>query len=212
MVAVAAGLTALTACAQFNSEAGAIVDSGNFGNATFNNTAIQNGDQSYTIALAQRFADEVPEMVNFAFNSAELDEEARVILQEQAGWIRQFPEVRFRVYGHTDKVGSSGYNKQLGQRRANAVVAYLTSQGIERSRLEAVSSFGETRPLIVTEARERRNRRTVTEVTGFVGRHPDVLDGKYAQIIYRDYVVSGQSLTTLTGAEGTGGSGGGVTE
>jgi hypothetical protein len=36
-----------------------------------------------------------------------------------------------------------------------------------------------------------RNRRTVTEVSGFVGSHPLVLNGKYAEIIWRDYVVSG---------------------
>jgi hypothetical protein len=63
-------------------------------------------------------------------------------------------------------------------------------------------SYGETQPLIVTEGRERRNRRTVTEVLGFVGSHPTVLDGKYAQIVYRDYIASGVSQTTLTGIEG----------
>jgi len=52
--------------------------------------------------------------------------------------------------------------------------------------------------LIVTDGRERRNRRTVTEVTGFVKAHQNVLDGKYAQIIYRDYVYSGVVATTLT--------------
>jgi peptidoglycan-associated lipoprotein len=52
--------------------------------------------------------------------------------------------------------------------------------------------------LIVTDGRERRNRRTVTEVTGFVKAHQNVLDGKYAQIIYRDYVNSGVVPTTLT--------------
>jgi len=36
-------------------------------------------------------------------------------------------------------------------------------------------------------------------VSGFVKRHPTVMDGKYAQIVYRDYVASGVSKTTLTG-------------
>ena len=108
----------------------------------------------------------------------------------------------FRVYGHTDAVGSNAYNKSLGMRRARAVVAYLTTQGIGRDRLQAVVSHGETQPLIVTEGRERRNRRTVTEVSGFVGRHPTVLDGKFAEITYRDYVASGQPVSTLTGITG----------
>ncbi|MGB0914141.1 MAG: OmpA family protein, partial [Phaeobacter italicus] len=58
--------------------------------------------------------------------------------------------------------------------------------------------FGETQPLIPTSDRERRNRRTVTEVSGFLKRHPTVLDGKYAQIIYREYVESAVPRTTLT--------------
>jgi aspartate oxidase len=96
--------------------------------------------------------------------------------------------VRFRVYGHTDLVGSDAYNRALGLRRANAVVDYLASQGIGRSRLEAVTSFGRTRPVIQTADPERRNRRTVTEVTGFVQRHPTVLNGKYAEVVFREYI------------------------
>ena len=183
---------------QFYRESGALADTGAFGNSLLNNQLVQTGERQYTFDLANRFANEVLITVNFAFNSAALDAGARDTLNEQAKWIRQFPEIRFRVYGHTDSVGGTRYNKNLGQQSANAVVHYLTTQGISRSRLEAISSFGETQPLIVTSGRERRNRRTVTEVTGFVNTHENVLDGKYAQIIYRDYVNSGVSATTLT--------------
>ena len=82
--------------------------------------------------------------------------------------------------------------------RARAAVNYLVSRGISRSRLEAVISHGETQPLIPTPERERRNRRTVTEVSGFLKRHPTVLDGKYAKIIYREYLESAVPATTLT--------------
>ncbi|WP_372835452.1 OmpA family protein [Puniceibacterium confluentis] len=184
----------------FNREAGALIDTGNFGNATMNNTLIMNGEKQYTYDLSQRFASEVLTTVNFAFNSSVLDAGAHDTLREQANWIRQFPEVRFRVYGHTDAVGSNSYNKSLGLKRAQAVVRYLASQGISTSRLEAVVSFGETQPLIVTEGKERRNRRTVTEVSGFVAGNRMVLDGKYAEIIYRDYVRSAQAPTGLTGS------------
>ena len=160
------------------------------------------GEEGYTFDLANRFASEVITTVNFSFNSSQLDSGAQDALKQQAGWIRQFPEVRFKVFGHTDAVGSSGYNKRLGLARANAVVRYLVSQGIDRSRLEAVASFGETQPLIVTQGRERRNRRTVTEVSGFVKSNPTVLDGKYAQIIYRDYIKSAEPPSQLTGITG----------
>lgn len=182
---------------QFHRSAGALVDTGNFGNATLNNTLIQTGQQSYAVNLGQRFAKEVNSTVNFAFNSAVLDETAKATLRQQAAWIRQFPEIRFRVYGHTDLVGSRSFNKRLGLRRARTAVNFLASQGISKSRLEAVASFGETQPVIVTQNRERKNRRTVTEVSGFVQSHKNVLDGRYAQIIYRDYVASAQAESEL---------------
>ncbi|KAF0113990.1 MAG: OmpA/MotB [Rhodobacteraceae bacterium] len=191
----ATALLALTACGEssvsWDRELGSEVDKGQFGNATMNNALIQSGELSYTVALAERFAAEVPDTINFAFNSAELSDEARSILKQQATFIKQFPEVRFRVFGHADKVGSNGYNQRLGLRRAQAAVAYLTSQGISRSRLEAGVSYGETRPLIATNAAEVRNRRTVTEVSGFVKSNPLVLNGKYAEIIWREYITSG---------------------
>ncbi|AXI41597.1 hypothetical protein C1J02_06280 [Sulfitobacter sp. SK011] len=185
---------------QFYREAGAIADTGSFGNATLNNRLVMTGERQHTFNLANRFAEDVNSTVTFAFNSAQLDGNAQAVLRQQAGWIRQFPEIRFRVFGHTDAVGSNRYNKVLGLKRANAVVGYLSTLGISRSRLEAVVSFGETQPLVVTQGRERRNRRTVTEVSGFVKGHPTVLDGKYAQIIYRDYIASAVPPTQLTGS------------
>ena len=190
----ATALLALTACGEssvsWDRELGSEVDKGQFGNATMNNTLIQSGELDYTIALAERFAAEVPDTINFDFDSAVLTEEAKEILRKQANFIKQFPEVRFKVFGHTDLVGSAGYNQRLGLRRAQAAVAYLTSLGISKSRLEAVVSYGKTRPLIQTDQPEERNRRTVTEVSGFVKSHPLVLNGKYAAIIWREYVDS----------------------
>ena len=147
----ASALLALTACGEtstsWDRELGSEVDKGQFGNATMNNTLIQTGQLQYTVALAERFSAEVPDTINFAFNSSELSDEARAILQKQANFIKQFPEVRFRVFGHADKVGSNAYNQRLGLRRAQAAVAYLTSLGISRSRLEAGRRRSETRPL-----------------------------------------------------------------
>ncbi len=185
----ATALLTLTACGEAGMrELGADVDKGDFGNSTMNNTLLQTGQISYTVALAQRFAAEVPNTINFEFDSAELTDDARAVLKKQADFIRQFPEVRFKVFGHTDLVGSAGYNQRLGLRRAQAAVAYLSSLGISRSRLEAVVSFGKTQPIIQTTEPEMRNRRTVTEVSGFVESAPLVLNGKYAEIIWREYV------------------------
>jgi len=198
-----AGLTvAIGGCA---GEAGYFVNTGDFGESTMNNALVQRGDRSYAIALGERFAREIPTTVNFEFDSDRLDADAQRVLDKQADWIRQFPEVRFNVYGYTDLVGSKSYNYGLGKRRANAVVRYLSTRGISRSRLQALVSYGETRPVIDTPDRERQNRRSVTEVAGFLARHPTVLDGKYAEIVYREYIKSAQPVDGLTRRNNTGG-------
>lgn len=192
----------------FFTEAGSEIDQGDFGNTTMNNALVQTRQQDYTINLARRFNAEVDAMVNFEFDSAILDSLAQATLRQQADWIRQFPEVRFKVFGHTDLVGSAEYNRNLGLRRAQAVVGYLSTQGISRDRLEAVVSFGATQPLIPTPEPERRNRRTVTEVSGFVETSPLLLNGKYADVIFREYVASAVPDTTVQETTITTGSGG----
>jgi outer membrane protein OmpA-like peptidoglycan-associated protein len=191
----ASALLALGACSE--QPAGSTLDNGTFGNATMNNTLVQTGQLNYVIDLNERFAAQVPTTVNFEFNSAILDGVARDAIRKQAHFMAQFPEVRFRVYGHTDLVGSNAYNKALGLRRAKAVVSELARNGISRSRLEAMVSYGETQPLIVTQHPERKNRRTVTEVSGFVENEKLVMDSRYAEIIHRDYVESAVSTTSI---------------
>lgn len=218
LLLLSTGLAALAACSKetnigrsFYSEAGSEIETRDFGNATMNNTMVQSGERSYVIDLTRRFSSDVLNTVNFAFDSAVLDGGAQAALMQQADWIRQFPEVRFRVYGHTDLVGSDAYNKSLGLRRAQAVVNFLSRQGISRSRLEAVVSYGETQPLVFVQAPDRRNRRTVTEVSGLVEKNPALLNGKYAEVIWREYVKSAEPVHTQQEVSGGGqaaGSGG----
>lgn len=151
--------------------------------------------------MSERFRAEVGDTVNFDFDRSTLRADARALLDAQAAFMRDNPNVRFRVFGHTDLVGTNAYNNALGLRRARAVVRYLVRQGVEANRLDAVVSLGETQPLVATEAREERNRRTVTEVAGmafgFVG---DGMDGKRARIVYNEYVNDAGSEITVEGA------------
>jgi peptidoglycan-associated lipoprotein len=178
-------------------EAGSFLDEGGFGNPTMNNLLVQTGQKSYVVSLNERFAREIQPNINFEFNSSVLDAAAQDTLRQQADWIKQFPEVRFKVFGHTDLVGSNSYNKRLGLRRARAAVNFLVSQGISRSRLEAVVSYGESRPVVATDAPERRNRRTITEVSGFVKNAEQLLNGKYAEVVFREYIVSAAPVSDL---------------
>lgn len=200
---------ALAGCSpdKFNNEAGGEVDTGGFGNATMNNTLVMTNDRAFVVSLTRKFAADVPNTVHFAFNSDVLDGTAQAALVQQANWIKQFPEVKFRVYGHTDLVGSNAYNKALGLRRAKAVVAFLIGQGISRARLEAVVSYGETQPLVYTPEPNEQNRRTVTEVNGLVQRSSQELNGKYAELLFRDYVTSSTQVLAADTASLSDGSG-----
>jgi outer membrane protein OmpA-like peptidoglycan-associated protein len=205
----ALALAACTAPPGFDQEAGLVHPS--FGTATRTNTLAQSGaSEGLRVDLARQFAAEVDTTITFAFDSDALDTAARAALQRQAAWIRRYPELRFRVYGHTDLVGSEAYNQALGLRRARAAVAYLVSQGLDARRLEAVASFGETRPLIATTDPERANRRTVTEVSGFVQGHPNLLNGKYAAVVFSGYVASAAPESAV--AAGQSALGGGTAE
>lgn len=160
-----------------------------FGLAVRSNEIVMRGG-SPLVALQVRFANEAPAVVTFPFDSAALDPIARAALDRQAAWMRRFPEMGFRVYGHADEVGPSPYNDALGRRRAEAVVAHLASRGVSRGRLEALVSYGERFPLVPGAGPERLNRRVVTRVSGFLSRHPTVLDGRYAEVVGREYVAS----------------------
>ena len=126
-----------------------------------------------TSALSREFRSEVPYIVNFAFDAETLDAEATSRLDQQAEWIIDHPFAKIRIYGHTDKIGLESYNDDLGMRRADQVVAYFVSKGINQDRLEIVLSYGEAFPLVNTDDPERANRRVMTDVSGvlqFEGR------------------------------------------
>ena len=124
--------------------------------------------EEQVLDLNVRFLNEVQVVVNFDFDQAVLRPDARAILDAQAEWMKQYSGLRFSVFGHTDLTGSLDYNFDLAKRRADAVIAYLLARGIPTEQLEAVVSFGKTKPLIDRPNPEERNRRTVTEVTGYL--------------------------------------------
>lgn len=198
---VAATALVLAGCAQ---EAGTLTNQAAFGQASAQNHVVQAAYLSGELLqeLGARFRAETPHMINFAFDSSKLDDESKSILNKQADWINRFPMVRLRIYGHTDLVGSNAYHQSLGLRRARAAVNYLVSRGVSRSRLDAVVSYGETRPLVESADRERLNRRTVTEVVGFARGYVGLdMDGKRAAVVYGEYVGDTGSDITVEAAQ-----------
>jgi len=98
--------------------------------------------------------------VNFDCNQATLTRAARTIPDSLAQTLRENPNIRLRVTGHTDSIGSDAYNRSLALRRANSARNYLVQQGISGNRL-MVDGQGEARPIASndTEVGRARNRR-----------------------------------------------------
>jgi peptidoglycan-associated lipoprotein len=88
----------------------------------------------------------VGDRVFFGYDRFDLSPEARSVLERQAAWLRQYPNVRILVAGNCDERGTREYNLALGARRAAASRDYLVSLGVAANRLETVS-YGKERPL-----------------------------------------------------------------
>ena len=85
--------------------------------------------------------------VNFDFDKATLRPDAVSILSEATEILKRYPELKVEVAGHTDQCGKDAYNQKLSERRATAVYDYLTSNGVDASRLQGPIGYGESRPL-----------------------------------------------------------------
>lgn len=98
--------------------------------------------------------------IQFDYDKAEIRSDQFGKLQSAAAFLKQNPSLRFTIEGHCDERGSEEYNIALGDRRANSVKQYLSSQGIADSRLATIS-YGEERPVCheQSEGCYERNRR-----------------------------------------------------
>jgi peptidoglycan-associated lipoprotein len=87
----------------------------------------------------------VMDTVYFEFDQATLTDTAKDTLVRNAEWLRSNANARVQVEGNADERGTPEYNLSLGERRAAAVRSYLTSLGVDGTRL-VVISYGEERP------------------------------------------------------------------
>src|SRR6188508_3315584 len=96
----------------------------------------------------------------FALDSAQIGDDAKPGLQKNADWLKRWPSTKVMVEGHADSRGTAEYNLALGEKRANAVRAYLVNLGVAESRLTIVSK-GKEAP-VCSDANEgcwQQNRR-----------------------------------------------------
>jgi len=105
--------------------------------------------------------------VYFAYDQADLEDQARQSLAANASWMRDHTEYVFLIEGHADERGTNEYNLALGQRRAASAQDYIVSLGVDAGRLET-RSYGEERPFCTQsdESCWSQNRRAHFVVTG----------------------------------------------
>lgn len=103
-------------------------------------------------------------VVNFEYNSDNLTTPAKSNLDEFAKALKdpRLDRMSFVVEGHTDAKGGDDYNLDLSTRRANSVVRYLTSRGVETAKLES-KGVGKQNP-IGSDPMDPANRRVETRL------------------------------------------------
>ena len=106
------------------------------------------------------------EKVLFAYDRSDLGSNAQGSLTKLVNVLNKYPDTDIQVIGHTDANGSDDYNQKLSERRANAVINFLSANKINTSRL-AAKGMGETDPVAGndTEEGKAQNRRVEFVIT-----------------------------------------------
>ena len=84
--------------------------------------------------------------VHFAFDSYVIEPAAKEILKSNAEWLTENDTATVTIEGHCDERGTAEYNMALSAKRANAVLDYMKTLGIEASRM-TTAPYGEELPL-----------------------------------------------------------------
>lgn len=100
--------------------------------------------------------------VYFKYDSDQIQDQYVSVMQAHAQYLRDNPDSRIIIEGHTDERGTPEYNIALGERRARAVARYMQNLGVDVNQLSIVS-YGEEKPLDPghVEASWQKNRRAV---------------------------------------------------
>jgi OOP family OmpA-OmpF porin len=103
--------------------------------------------------------------IHFDFNKADIRPESKAALDEIAALLKQNPQWKLYVVGHTDNVGTYDYNMDLSQRRARAVAAALTADyGVQAARLRSVGA-GPVAPVASNDSEDGRAENRRVELT-----------------------------------------------
>jgi len=93
----------------------------------------------------------------FAVNKADLKAEAKDLLSRAATFLKKNPQFVVEIQGHTDSTGPKAWNDTLSLERAESVMSYLVSAGIDASRMTAVG-LGSSEPIATNDTAEGRHQ------------------------------------------------------
>ncbi len=135
--------------------------SSNLGSAVATGALEDGGGESMAVAQKSVYFPDV----NFDFNKRALNDLGKGQSHQIAQALKSKGSVQIVLQGHTDFIGSDGYNEKLGMDRAEAVRAELVSQGVSGDQLSTVT-FGKTQPIFTDETNWARavNRRVEVHV------------------------------------------------
>jgi flagellar motor protein MotB len=99
-------------------------------------------------------------------DSFHLLEESIVELEKLVSFLKENPEIKIEISGHTDNIGTAEYNYKLSENRSGTVADYLVKASIGKERL-SYKGYGMSLPIASNETAEGRaqNRRTEIKVT-----------------------------------------------
>jgi OOP family OmpA-OmpF porin len=98
--------------------------------------------------------------INFDTGKSVIRDESRPIIEQIVQMLKENPQLKLSVEGHTDNTGNPASNKTLSEERAKSVVSAIVSQGIDVVRLSA-AGYGQDKPIADNNTEEGRamNRR-----------------------------------------------------
>jgi len=112
-----------------------------------------------TESNAQMFSQNMKDIF-FEYDSYEITSQYQAVVQANARFLQQHPNITFLIEGHCDERGSIEYNLTLGEYRANAAKQALIAQGVSAARIRTIS-YGKEKPFCTESTEEcwQQNRR-----------------------------------------------------